>query len=64
MSWRSIDSIPFPFTIPFPRDSFQDLDRERNERKGEPNMTVNEALRAMAGIVVLLSLALGYWVSP
>ena len=25
-------------------------------------MTVNEALRAMAGIVVLLSLALGYWV--
>ena len=27
-------------------------------------MTVNEALRLMAGIVVLLSLALGYWVSP
>ncbi len=27
-------------------------------------MTVNEALRAMAGFVVLLSLALGYWVSP
>jgi len=27
-------------------------------------MTVNEALRAMAGIVVLFSLALGYWVSP
>ena len=27
-------------------------------------MTVNEALRAMAGIVVLLTLALGYWVSP
>jgi len=27
-------------------------------------MTVNEALRAMAGTVVLLSLALGYWVSP
>ena len=27
-------------------------------------MTVNEALRMMAGIVVLLSLALGYWVSP
>ena len=26
-------------------------------------MTVNEALRAMAGIVVLLSLALGYWVN-
>jgi E3 ubiquitin-protein ligase DOA10 len=25
-------------------------------------MTVNEALRAMAGIVVLLSLALGHWV--
>ncbi len=25
-------------------------------------MTVNEALRAMAGIVVLLSLALGTWV--
>jgi hypothetical protein len=30
----------------------------------EINMTVNEALRAMAGIVTLLSLALGYWVSP
>ena len=27
-------------------------------------MTVNEALRAMAGTVTLLSLALGYWVSP
>ena len=27
-------------------------------------MTVNEALRAMAGIVVLVSLALGTWVSP
>jgi len=27
-------------------------------------MTVNEALRAMAGAVVLLSLALGYWVNP
>ena len=27
-------------------------------------MTVNEALRAMAGTVVLLSVALGYWVSP
>jgi len=27
-------------------------------------MTVNEALRAMAGGVVLLTLALGYWVSP
>ena len=27
-------------------------------------MTVNEALRAMAGFFVLLSLALGYWVSP
>lgn len=25
-------------------------------------MTVNEALRAMAGVVVLLSLALGTWV--
>jgi hypothetical protein len=33
-------------------------------RKGELEMTVNEALRAMAGIVVLLSLALGYWVHP
>jgi len=30
----------------------------------EINMTVNEALRAMAGIVTLLSLALGYFVSP
>jgi len=27
-------------------------------------MTVNEALRAMAGSVVLLSVALGYWVNP
>jgi hypothetical protein len=27
-------------------------------------MTVNEALRAMAGLFVLLSLALGYWVTP
>ena len=27
-------------------------------------MTVNEALRAMAGLFVLLSVALGYWVSP
>ena len=27
-------------------------------------MTVNEALRAMAGTVILLSLALGHWVSP
>ena len=27
-------------------------------------MTVNESLRAMAGIVVLVTLALGYWVSP
>jgi hypothetical protein len=27
-------------------------------------MTVNEALRAMAGIIVLVTLALGHWVSP
>jgi len=27
-------------------------------------MTVNEALRAMAGFMVLLALALGYWLSP
>jgi len=27
-------------------------------------MTVNEALRAMAGFFTLLSLALGHWVSP
>jgi hypothetical protein len=27
-------------------------------------MTVNEALRAMAGLVILGSLALGWWVSP
>ena len=27
-------------------------------------MTVNEALRAMAGFMVLLSLALGVWVHP
>jgi len=26
-------------------------------------MTVNEALRAIAGIVILISLALGYWVN-
>jgi len=36
----------------------------RDQNKGDLEMTVNEALRAMAGIVVLLSLALGYWVSP
>jgi hypothetical protein len=30
----------------------------------EENMTVNEALRAMAGIMILLTLALGYWVHP
>lgn len=27
-------------------------------------MTINEGLRAMAGFFILLSLALGYWVSP
>ena len=27
-------------------------------------MTVNEALRAMAGFIILVSLALGWWVSP
>ncbi len=27
-------------------------------------MTVERALRLMAGIFILLSLALGYWVSP
>ena len=27
-------------------------------------MTVNEALRAMAGLVILVSVALAYWVSP
>jgi len=27
-------------------------------------MTVNEALRAMAGFMILLSLALGTWVHP
>ena len=27
-------------------------------------MTINEALRAMAGIVILLTLALGTWVHP
>jgi hypothetical protein len=27
-------------------------------------MTVNEALRAMAGLFVLVTLALGHWVSP
>ncbi len=26
-------------------------------------MTVNEALRAMAGIVILITLALGHWVN-
>jgi len=37
---------------------------EKENKKEKPQMTVNEALRAMAGVVVLLSLALGYWVSP
>jgi hypothetical protein len=32
--------------------------------KLEEIMTVNEALRAMAGIVILVTLALGYWISP
>lgn len=27
-------------------------------------MTINEALRAIAGFFVLLSLALGHWVNP
>jgi len=27
-------------------------------------MTVNEALRAMAGIVILITLALGTWIHP
>lgn len=27
-------------------------------------MTINEALRAMAGFMILLTLALGHWVSP
>jgi hypothetical protein len=27
-------------------------------------MTVERALRLMAGVVILLSLALGYWISP
>jgi hypothetical protein len=27
-------------------------------------MTVNEALRAMAGLFILGSLALGWWISP
>ncbi len=36
-------------------DTYRDL---------EASMTVNEALRAMAGFVILLSLALGHWVSP
>jgi hypothetical protein len=27
-------------------------------------MTINEALRMIAGVFVLLSLALGYWVHP
>jgi hypothetical protein len=27
-------------------------------------MTVNRALRAMAGFMILLTLALGHWVSP
>jgi hypothetical protein len=28
------------------------------------SMTINEALRIIAGIFVLLSVALGYWVHP
>ncbi|MFV2074127.1 MAG: DUF2892 domain-containing protein, partial [Thermoanaerobaculales bacterium] len=35
---------------------------EFEQEKAE--MTINEALRAMAGVVILLTLALGYWVSP
>jgi hypothetical protein len=38
--------------------------RRHEFEKENVEMTVNEALRAMAGIVVLVTLALGYWVSP
>jgi hypothetical protein len=38
--------------------------RRHEFEKENVQMTVNEALRAMAGAVILLSLALGYWVSP
>jgi hypothetical protein len=38
--------------------------RRQEFEKENVEMTVNEALRAMAGVVILLSLALGYWVSP
>jgi len=37
--------------------------RERIEQEAR-EMTIDEGLRMMAGIFVLLSLALGYWVSP
>jgi hypothetical protein len=37
---------------------------EIRNRTLEEKMSVNEALRAMAGIVILITLALGYWVSP
>jgi len=62
MSWKSIESIPFPL----PREHSGYGIGIGNERTAKENitMTVNEALRAMAGFVVLLSLALGYWVSP
>jgi hypothetical protein len=33
-------------------------------QQGDPHMTVNEALRAIAGAFVLVSLALGWWVHP
>jgi hypothetical protein len=58
------DSIPFPFTIPFPGDHFGTGIGNETSTKEKITMTVNEALRAMAGIVVLLSLALGHWVNP
>ena len=35
-----------------------------NSTYGEIQMTVERGLRLMAGTFILLSLALGYWVSP
>jgi hypothetical protein len=34
------------------------------DTKGETRMTIERALRAMAGFFVMLSVALGYWVHP
>jgi len=37
---------------------------ERNSQRGDEEVTINEGLRAVAGVFILLSVALGIWVTP